>query len=49
MLNGEGPNLCKKNNLSAKARKDNGQLTVREIELGLDRGETRCTRAEVCR
>lgn len=46
MLNGEGPNLC---NLSAKARKDSGQLTFREIELGLDRGETRCTRAEVCR
>lgn len=37
-----------KKSLLAKARKGGGQLTVGEIELGLDRGVARCTWAEVC-
>lgn len=55
MLNGEGSNLKKKTkkkgekSLLAKARKGDGQLTVGQIELGLDWGVARCTWAEVCR
>lgn len=54
MLNGEGSNLKKKKkkggkSLLAEARKGGGQLTVGEIELGLDWEVARCTWAEVCR